>query len=45
MSKILHNKPYLEKWCTVGQGVKNVQKTAHMVYEWPLKEFGMPQIA
>ena len=34
----MSNSPYLVKWPTKGRGgvVKNIQKTVHMVYEWPL---------
>ena len=39
MSKIVH-KPYLVKLSTKGGGgVKNVQKSVHMIYEWPLSIF------
>ena len=32
---ILVNKTYIAKWSTKGRGVKNDQKTVHMVYGWP----------
>ena len=35
MSILLH-KPYFVKLSTKGEGIKNVQKTVHMVYGWPI---------
>ena len=37
--KLTSQKKYLVKWSTKGEGNKNVQKTVHMVYEWPLTMF------
>ena len=33
---IFLHKPYLLKWSTKGEGVKNVQKSVHKVYVRPL---------
>ena len=36
---ILLHKPYLAKWSTKGEGVKNIQITVRLVYGWPLSRF------
>ena len=35
---ILLHKPYFIKWSIKGEGIKNVQKTVHMIYVWHFKK-------
>ena len=35
---ILLHKSYFIKWSIKGEGIKNVQKTVHMIYVWHFKK-------